>query len=61
MVLPKNDIKYKSVKRLKLGGRDRLEKTVQLMCYKGQFSLKCNNRRHMCRNCWFNGLKPDKE
>ena len=61
MIIPKNDIKYKSVKRLKIRYRDKLEKTVQLMCYRGCFGMKCNNRRHMCRNCWFNGLKIVKE
>ena len=57
MIIPKKDIKYKSVKRFKWRGSRKLEKDIQLMCYEGYFDLKCNNKRGLCRQCWFNGLK----
>ena len=57
MIIPKNDIKYKSVKRLKYRGARKFEKDIQLMCYEGYFNLQCNNKRFLCKHCWFNGLK----
>lgn len=59
MILPKNDKKYRSVKRFKCSGSRRLENHMQLCCYEGLFSFKCGTR-FMCKSCWFNGLKPIK-
>lgn len=57
MILPKNDRKYKSVKRIRR--YDSLESTIQLMCYKGCFHFRCSNKRNLCKSCWFHGLKPE--
>lgn len=58
MILPKvSRTKYKSVKRLKWRGARKLEKEIQLLCYENYINLQCNNKRGLCKNCWFNGLK----
>ena len=57
MLIPKNDIKYKSVKRIK--SRKKFFKDFQFACYNGRFSFNCNNCP-IYKNCWFCGLKPFK-
>ena len=60
MIIPKNDIKYKSVKRVRVRGSRKLISSLQIMCYKGYFPMQCDSC-HLSRSCWFCGLKFVKE
>lgn len=59
MIIPKNDIKYRSVKSYKWRGTREIEKKLQHLCYDGYIDLKCGQKKVLCRNCWFRNLKPD--
>ena len=57
MRIPKNNIKYRSIKRIK--SRDKYIKFFQMACYNGHLPMICDNC-HISKNCWFCGLKPFK-
>lgn len=56
MILPKNNVKYKSVRGIKVTPKRRLIRSLQLDCYKGHLPMKCSSCR-LSGSCWFFGLK----
>lgn len=56
MLIPKNDIKYKSVRHIKYKGKRKLIRSLMLDCYYGYLPMKCN-KCHLSKDCWFCGLK----
>jgi hypothetical protein len=56
MLIPKNNIKYRSVRRLTPSKKIKYQRFLQMACYQGHLPMNCDNC-HMCKNCWFAGLK----
>lgn len=57
MLIPKSNIKYRSVKRIKVNHKDKYLRFLQSHCYLGHFPMNCNNCS-ISSSCWFCGLKP---
>jgi hypothetical protein len=61
MKIPKvSKVKYRSVKRFKVGPLRRLERSMQFYCYNCIPSFLCGSRP-LCRCCWFKCCKSVKE
>ena len=61
MIIPKvSKVKYRSTKRIKRNLFTRALRDIQLQCYEGYYSMKCDNCK-IRKSCWFCGLKPVKE
>ena len=59
MIVPKNNIKYKSVKSIKVNPKKKYLSSLQIACYNGNFPMHCHDC-HLSSSCWFFGLKPFK-
>lgn len=56
MLVPKNNIKLRSVKRFKVSPKRRFIRGLQLDCYNGYLPMRCSDCR-WSKSCWFCGLK----